>query len=111
MSETQLNLDPDQTTMVFRIVQESLTNVARHAQARRVAVTLAQRPGGYALTIQDDGKGFDPGAERDPTSLGLIGLHERAQMLGGRISISSASNAGVRIAVTFPAQAGADPGS
>ena len=111
MSETQLNLDPDQTTMVFRIVQESLTNVARHAQAHRVAVTLAQRPGGYALTIQDDGKGFDPGAERDPTSLGLIGLHERAQMLGGRISISSASNAGVRIAVTFPAQAGADPGS
>ena len=108
MSETQLDLDADQTTMVFRIVQESLTNVARHAQARRVTVTLAQRLGGYALTVQDDGKGFDPRAERNPKSLGLIGLHERAQMLGGRISISSADNAGVRIAVTFPAQAGSD---
>ena len=105
MSETQLNLDPDQTTMVFRIVQESLTNVARHAQARRVSVTLAQQPGGYALTVQDDGKGFDPGAERNPKSLGLIGLHERAQMLGGRISISSGENAGVCIAVAFPAHA------
>jgi PAS domain S-box-containing protein len=109
MSETQLSLDPDQTTMVFRIVQESLTNVARHAQARRASVTLAQRPGGYALTVQDDGKGFDRGGERNPQSLGLIGLHERAQMLGGRISISSGDDAGVCIAVTFPARAGADP--
>ncbi len=108
MSETQLDLDADQTTMVFRIVQESLTNVARHAQARRVSVTLAQEASGYALTVQDDGKGFDPGAERDPKSLGLIGLRERVQMLGGRIRISTSNNAGVCIAVTFPAQAGPD---
>jgi PAS domain S-box-containing protein len=107
MSETQLDLDPDQTTMVFRIVQESLTNVARHAQAGRVEVTLAEEPGGYSLTVRDDGKGFDPAAERDPKSLGLIALQERAQMLGGRISIRSADNAGVSIAVTFPATVGA----
>ena len=108
MSETQLNLDPDQTTMVFRIVQESLTNVARHAQAHRVEVVLTQQPDGYSLTVRDDGKGFDPAAERNPKSLGLIGLQERVQMLGGRVSIRSGDNAGVFIAVTFPAAGGSD---
>ncbi|HEY9063809.1 MAG TPA: PAS domain-containing protein [Burkholderiaceae bacterium] len=102
MSETQLDLDPEQTTTVFRIVQESLTNVARHAQAGRVHVSLARRGDDYLLTVRDDGKGFDPAVRRDPTSMGLIGLQERAQMLGGRISISSSDNAGVSIAVTFP---------
>ena len=103
MSETQLNLDPDQTTMVFRIVQESLTNIVRHAHARRVDITLARRPDGYLLTVRDDGKGFDPAARRDAKSLGLIGLQERAQMLGGQVSISSSDDAGVSIAVAFPA--------
>ena len=103
MSETQLDLDSDQTTMVFRIVQESLTNIARHAQARRVRVTLAREADSYRLTIRDDGKGFDPAVRRDPKSLGLIGLQERAQMLRGRVSISSGDNAGVAITVTFPA--------
>ncbi|HKW83253.1 MAG TPA: PAS domain-containing protein [Burkholderiaceae bacterium] len=102
MSETQLNLDADQTTMVFRIVQESLTNIARHAQARRVVVALAHGPDGYLLTVRDDGKGFDRAAVRDPKSLGLVGLHERAQMLGGRLDIRSSTD-GVFIALTFPA--------
>ena len=103
LSETQLTLDADQTTMVFRIVQESLTNIARHARARHVIVRLVNGPEGYSLTVCDDGQGFDTTASRDPKSLGLIGLHERAEMLGGRISIRSGINAGVSIAVTFPA--------
>jgi len=107
MSETQLDLDADQTTMVFRIVQESLTNIARHAQAQRVVVALAHGPDGYLLTVRDDGKGFDTAAVRDPKSLGLVGLHERAQMLGGRLDIRSSTD-GVFIALTFPATADAD---
>jgi signal transduction histidine kinase len=103
LSEALVALDADQTTMVFRIVQESLTNVARHARASRVDVALQRRPDGYLLTVQDDGKGFDLLAARNPKSLGLIGLHERAQMLGGRLDLRSGANAGVTIAVAFPA--------
>ena len=103
LSEALIALDADQTTMVFRIVQESLTNVARHARASRVDVALQRRPDGYLLTVQDDGRGFDLLAARNPKSLGLIGLHERAQMLGGRLDLRSGANAGVTIAVAFPA--------
>ncbi len=103
MTESMLELDSDQTVMVFRIVQESLTNVSRHAQASRVEVRLDRREDCYSLAIQDDGIGFDPTATRSPKSFGLIGLSERAQMLGGQIDIRSSAEGGTRVAVKFPA--------
>jgi PAS domain S-box-containing protein len=107
MSESQIRLDADQTTMVFRIVQESLTNVARHAQASRVRVMLTRDGAAYCVSVSDDGKGFDARRERDPKSLGLLGLQDRAQMLNGRLEVRSARGAGTTIAVTFPASADA----
>jgi PAS domain S-box-containing protein len=103
MSESQIQLDADQTTVVFRIVQESLTNVARHAHATRVQVALRRVDDDYVVSVQDDGRGFDPGAARDPKSLGLMGLQERALMLGGTLAIRSAPGVGTEVVVTFPA--------
>lgn len=105
LSESRIELDSDQTTVVFRIVQESLTNVARHAHARRAQVAVRRVNGDYVVSVQDDGGGFDPGASRSLKSLGLLGLQERALMLGGRLEIRSTPGAGTTVVVTFPAAA------
>ena len=86
---------------VYRIAQEALTNVVRHAQARRVTVQLVLRPDQLQLTIADDGQGFDP---LDPPSAryGLIGLNERARLLGGSLRVQSAPGAGTRLDVAIP---------
>jgi PAS domain S-box-containing protein len=105
LSESQIRLDADQTTVVFRIVQESLTNVTKHAHAAHVQVAVRRTGDDYVVSIQDDGRGFDPGAARNPKALGLMGLQERAQMLGGTLNIHSAAAAGVSVIVTFPAAA------
>ena len=102
MSETELGLDADQTTMVFRIVQESLTNITRHSQASRVDIALRRDGDDYCLTVQDDGTGFDTSSARNPKSLGLVGVQERAQMLGGQLELRSSPDSGVCIKVTFP---------
>lgn len=70
---------------LFRIVQEALTNVVRHAKAKHVFITLEHTDDGYVLDIRDDGKGFDPVASRRK-SFGLAGMKERALMLGARSS-------------------------
>jgi PAS domain S-box-containing protein len=103
ISESQIELDAEQTTVVFRIVQESLTNVARHAKARHVEVAVRRVVAGYQVSIADDGRGFDLGATRDHKSMGLLGLQDRAQMLGGRLEIDSAPGQGCRVRVSFPA--------
>jgi len=110
LSESQVELDPNQTTVVFRIVQESLTNVARHAQATRVRVAVTRGESEYRVSVSDDGRGFDPQGDRDRKSLGLIGLQERAQMLNGRLEVHSERGVGTTIVVTFPAPAGAPAG-
>jgi PAS domain S-box-containing protein len=105
LSESQIEFDADQTTVVFRIVQESLTNVARHARANHVRVAVERLPDRYVISVQDDGLGFDPQAPRDPKSLGLIGLQERAQMLGGQLDVRGGRGTGTIIVVSFPAAA------
>jgi PAS domain S-box-containing protein len=105
MSESQIELDANQTTVVFRIVQESLTNVVRHAHATRVQVAVERTSEGYAISVQDNGRGFDPLGARDRKSLGLVGLQERAQMLGGKFEVRAARDAGTTILVSFPAPA------
>jgi len=103
MSESQIELDANQTTVVFRIVQESLTNVTRHAQATRVLVAVERTSEGYAISVQDNGRGFDPLGPRDRKSLGLVGLQERAQMLGGKLEVRATRSTGTTILVRFPA--------
>ena len=97
-------LDPRQTSTVFRLVQESLTNVGRHACARSVQVSLRRQPGEYVLTVRDDGLGFDP-TKIGMKSLGIQGMRERAQMLDGRLDLQARQGEGTTIVVTFPIDA------
>ena len=91
-------LNDEQATTVFRIVQESLTNIMRHAQAQQVAVRLLQRGDHCLLEIEDDGVGF-PAVERHARTFGLMGMRERALVLGGELEIESVTGRGTRISV------------
>ena len=97
-----LDLPEPYATAVFRIVQESLANVAKHAAASQVKVSLRKVPDGVMLTVQDNGCGFLTLAPRKPQSLGLIGLRERAQLLGGSIAINSEPGQGTCVEVYIP---------
>jgi PAS domain S-box-containing protein len=95
----------EQSTAVFRIVQESLTNVARYAQARQVDISLRESTSGYVMAIKDDGKGFDPDGVRG-RSFGLVGIRERALMLGGDVRIDSRPGQGTTVEVVIPSPRG-----
>lgn len=96
-----LRLDEERAVVLFRIAQESLTNVARHSEAHYVSIALNEVPGGYLLEIQDDGKGFDPQAV-GPRKFGLLGMRERALAVGGEVEVDSAPGKGTCIRVTVP---------
>ena len=87
---------------LFRIAQEALTNVRRHANATEVAVTLSSTSRGIRLSIHDDGRGFTPRAV-PAGRLGLVGMRERAELLGGRFRVSSSPRRGTTVAVAVPA--------
>jgi len=87
-------------TACYRIAQEALSNVARHARARHVQVTLTAQDVALELTVRDDGVGFD--VERLRTGLGLVGMGERAELAGGRLDIESAPGAGTTLRARFP---------
>ncbi|WP_431822605.1 PAS domain S-box protein [Burkholderia sp. F1] len=90
-------------TTLFRIVQEALTNVARHADATRVTLTLDVESGFCVLRIADNGRGAAPGAStHEDKSFGLIGIRERAHMLGGTVTIDTAIARGFSITVALP---------
>jgi signal transduction histidine kinase len=90
---------------LYRIVQEALNNVVKHAQASRVAITLRQAERGLHLEIQDDGHGFDTGELRGPAGIGLLGMRERAALVGGDIRVESHVGRGTTIAVMLPVEA------
>jgi signal transduction histidine kinase/DNA-binding NarL/FixJ family response regulator len=95
-------LPPMVETALYRIVQEALTNVVRHAQANRADVVL-ERQGDRVITIvEDDGVGFDYGAAMQNGRLGLIGMQERAEMLGGNLVVESSPGAGTTLLVEVP---------
>jgi signal transduction histidine kinase len=89
-------------TAVFRIVQESLTNVSRYARASKVEINLVADVQNLHFSIADNGRGFDAGAEQKPTSFGLLGMHERVQVLGGTLHVESSPGKGARIEGTIP---------
>jgi two-component system sensor histidine kinase UhpB len=93
-------------TVCFRIAQEAVTNVARHAYAQRVRIELRYEPNGLLLCIRDDGLGFDVQAVQDKAlskgSMGLRGMQERVQLVGGQVETISAPGEGTEIRATFP---------
>ncbi|HOG47477.1 MAG TPA: ATP-binding protein, partial [Anaerolineae bacterium] len=88
---------------LYRIAQEALSNIARHARAGRVELTLSVGEGSVTLAISDDGVGFDTQREY-PGHLGLRSMAERAQGVGGRLEVTSAPGQGSWVLVTVPVQ-------
>ena len=101
-SELSVDLDEARAVVVFRIVQESLTNVKRHAGASRVSVNLGRDGNRLGVEVRDNGQGFDPLAAASVTSFGLLGMRERAHGLGGRVDIISAPGQGVVVGLSIP---------
>jgi signal transduction histidine kinase len=102
LMEASIDLDEDQTVAIFRIVQESLTNVTRHAKASRVDITLSQNADDVIVEVRDDGKGFDSADAARKKSFGLLGMRERAAVLGGNIDITSMPRQGTVVSVRIP---------
>jgi len=86
-------------------VQEALTNVVRHANASAVKISMRQTTRSTSLTIADNGRGINPEALADPVSIGLLGMRERAQLIGARLSISGRPGKGTSVVVTVPSAA------
>jgi len=100
-------LPPAAEIMLFRIAQEALVNVAKHAGATEVAIRLESDPGAVALTIADNGLGFDSAARPKLASghLGMVNMQERAESIGARLRVESAPGRGTRITVEVPREA------
>jgi signal transduction histidine kinase/sensor domain CHASE-containing protein len=90
-------------TTLFRILQESLTNVSRHARATRVRVELAVDPDSITMTVSDNGIGLSKAGGQKPGSFGLVGIEERVRILGGKCILTSHANAGTTVHVSIPA--------
>lgn len=99
----ELALDEQRTTAIFRICQEALTNVTRYAQAGAVKIELTAAGGQIALRIRDNGRGITDAEARGTKSFGLLGMRERARLLGGTFEIRGAQGAGTTLTVCIPA--------
>ena len=109
---TRIKVDCDSTcpgrfadeteTHLFRIAQEALTNIARHAEATRVVIQLALEDKNIRLSIVDDGKGLPADETESPPSLGMVGMRARARQCGGELSVTPAQPSGVRIEAVVP---------
>jgi PAS domain S-box-containing protein len=107
-----LDLDQEQSTALFRIFQEALTNILRHARAATVDVTMAEEAGQFVLTIRDDGRGITEDEKSGKSAIGLLGMRERVHLVGGEINIAGVEGQGTVVTVRLPiARAGVDPDS
>ncbi|MDB6115763.1 MAG: Histidine kinase, gyrase and HSP90-like ATPase [Lacunisphaera sp.] len=95
-------LDADLNTAFFRIFQETLTNIMRHANATRVDIHSTEQDGQLVLTVHDNGRGITPGEISDRRSIGLLGMEERAALLGGHIQIQGEPGHGTLVTVRIP---------
>jgi signal transduction histidine kinase len=89
-------------TALYRIVQESLTNIVKHAHARTISIALTRKPGTVAVVVEDDGQGFDPAGVREG-GFGLEGMRERVGLLDGRLQVESSEGAGTTLVAEVPA--------
>ncbi|HET7567779.1 MAG TPA: GAF domain-containing protein [Gaiellaceae bacterium] len=94
-------LPPEIETALYRIVQESLTNVVKHARASKVSVVLTRKDDSVSVIVEDDGIGFEPARTRDG-GLGLVGMRERVGLLGGRLTVESRPGAGTTFVAEVP---------
>ena len=96
------SIDPEAALCLYRIAQEALRNVVKHAEARHAEVRVLRTGDGAELMIADDGKGFDIDTRKNGTGLGLVSIIERARLSGGTVSIVTALNKGTRVLVRIP---------
>ena len=96
------DLDPERVNAVFRICQEILTNVLRHAQATRVGVQIRQENGSFVLEVSDNGRGITDEESRGTRTLGLLGMRERALLIGGDVRIRGSKGQGTNVVVRVP---------
>ncbi len=101
-SPEDIILDRDRSTAMFRIFQETLTNVARHANATRIEVSLKEKAGTLKLKVIDNGRGITKKQISDPQSFGLIGMRERVHHWGGEVKISGIQDKGTTVIVSIP---------
>ena len=102
MPSIPIPIGPDQATAIFRIYQEILTNIVRHAQASNVRIRLDISAGWLVLEVCDNGRGIPESTLVDRNSLGLLGMRERAAQWGGNISILGAEEQGTAVSVRLP---------
>ena len=100
--EVQPAINPEHNTALFRIVQEALTNVVRHADASNVSISLEQKNNALVLSVHDDGRGFDVDLNGTHPSLGILGMRERTSMIGATFELQSQPGTGTGIIVTVP---------
>jgi signal transduction histidine kinase len=98
LPETEVTLEENQSSTLFRILQESLNNIAKHAQATSVAILFIKRKQSFTMVIKDNGTGFDRNANKDNT-FGLFGIRERALMINGKARISSRPGKGTQVLI------------
>ena len=96
----ELKTNTEISTALYRIIQESLTNIYKHSAATQVSIDLRENPEAIQLQINDNGQGFNP--ERNTTGFGLRGMRERTVALGGQFFLASQSGKGCRITVLIP---------
>ena len=101
-AQEEIELDHSCATAAFRICQEALTNVMRHAKATSVRVLGAEENSELLLEIHDDGQGISTAKLTDPASFGLLGMHERASSLGGQVEIAGSPGIGTTVTVRLP---------
>ncbi|HEY3971303.1 MAG TPA: sensor histidine kinase, partial [Solirubrobacteraceae bacterium] len=100
LAEDRTRHSPEIETAMYRIVQEALTNAAKHGNAKRAIVEVHEDDTDIHLRVRDDGQGFDPTAHTD--GFGLLGMHERVQLLDGTFEIDSSPGRGTTIEARFP---------
>ena len=101
-SDSDIDLHPDQSIALFRIFQEALTNIGKHAKASRIAVRLRHTGGSVRLDVADDGIGITATDRSKPKSFGIRGMMERANMLGGQLSVAGGAQGGTEVTVQIP---------
>jgi signal transduction histidine kinase len=102
----EIILDPDRSTTIFRIFQETLTNIARHAKATRVTISLKKKDDKVELRVRDNGKGITEKQISHPKSFGLMGIRERVHPWEGQVKISGIPGKGTTVVVRIPIETG-----
>ena len=102
LPEDDLQWDTEHSTAMFRILQEALTNVARHAEAESVRVSLREEPGALVLEVTDDGGGITRDQLASSRSFGLLGMQERARLAGGTLSVTGRAGEGTTVTTRLP---------